>query len=67
MSAVTYTPAAKLDGPTFTCSRCLRVYAYPHDHGAPIRCECGWWYYNVGEGQIMEKYHTRIGGEPGKA
>ena len=59
---VTYTPAGSIDGPRFTCSRCRRVYAYPQDHGAPVRCECGWWYTNLGHGKIREDFRPRIGG-----
>jgi len=62
MPAVTYTPDGRPDGPTFTCSRCHRVYPYPHDHGAPVRCECGWWYTNLGHGKIVEAFRPRIGG-----
>jgi len=66
MAAVTYTSGTAVPGPSFTCSRCHRVYAYPHDHGAPIRCECGWWYYNLGHGKIVEEFKARIGGSPEK-
>jgi hypothetical protein len=59
---VTYTPAEPTHGPTFTCPRCERVYPYPHDHGAPVRCECGWWYTNLGHGRIVEEFRPRIGG-----
>ena len=59
---VTYTPATNTGGPQFTCKRCKRVYPYPQDHARPIRCECGWWYKNLGEGTIIEEFHTRIGG-----
>ena len=59
---VTYTPARQAGGPSFTCTRCKRKYPYPQDHSRPIRCECGWWYRNVGEGTIIEEFHTRIGG-----
>ncbi len=59
--AVTYTPAAQVAGPTFTCSRCRRVYPYPPDHGKAIRCECGWWYENR-RGRIVEEFRPRIGG-----
>jgi hypothetical protein len=64
MAAVTYTAAPNLGGPTFTCTRCKRVYAYPSDRARPIRCECGWWYYNLGHGRFMEEYKPRIGGAP---
>ena len=62
MAAKTYTAESTLTGPTFTCSRCRRVYAYPVDHGKPIRCECGWWYRNLGHGRIVEEFKPRIGG-----
>lgn len=60
--AVTYTPAGNINGPTFTCPRCERSYAYPVDHGSPVRCECGWWYTNLGHGKIIEEFRPRIGG-----
>jgi len=61
--AVTYTPAADLSQvPTFTCPRCDRKYAYPQDYGSPVRCECGWWYTNLGHGRIIEEFRSRIGG-----
>jgi hypothetical protein len=59
---ITYTPAERVAGPTFSCPRCDRVYAYPQDHGAPVRCECGWWYTNLGHGRIVEEFRPRIGG-----
>ncbi len=59
---ITYTPAEPVPGPTFTCPRCERVYPYPPDHGAPVRCECGWWYTNLGHGRIIEEFRPRIGG-----
>ena len=61
-AAITYTPAKRVEGPTFTCPRCDRVYPYPPDHGAPVRCECGWWYTNLGHGRIVEEFRPRIGG-----
>ncbi len=61
-AAVTYTPSGAIHGPTFTCPRCERVYPYPPDHGAPVRCECGWWYTNLGHGKIIEEFRPRIGG-----
>jgi hypothetical protein len=60
--AVTYTPAVQPPGPIFTCPRCGREYPYPPDHGKPIRCECGWWYENLGHGRIIEEFRPRIGG-----
>ncbi len=62
MAPQTYTSLPPIDGPTFTCSRCKRVYPYPVDGGKPIRCECGWWYRNLGHGRILEEYKPRIGG-----
>jgi hypothetical protein len=59
---ITYTPAGTIKGPTFTCPRCERVYPYPADHGAPVRCECGWWYTSLGRGRIVEEFRPRIGG-----
>ncbi|MBV8579610.1 MAG: hypothetical protein JO225_03230 [Candidatus Eremiobacteraeota bacterium] len=59
---ITYTPAGPINGPTFTCPRCERVYPYPPDHGKPVRCECGWWYTNLGHGRIIEEFRPRIGG-----
>jgi hypothetical protein len=60
MAAVTYT-SQTLRGPTFTCPRCGRVYAFP-SVDKPIRCECGWWYTNLGHGHIVDTFHPRIGG-----
>jgi hypothetical protein len=61
-AAITYTPAEPVHGPTFTCPRCDRVYPYPVDHGPVVRCECGWWYTNMGHGRIIEEFRPRIGG-----
>jgi len=60
--AITYSAAPRNAGPTFTCTRCDRVYPYPEDHGAPVRCECGWWYTNLGHGKVVEEFRPRIGG-----
>ena len=57
--AVTYSAAPAIEGKPFTCKRCKRVYAYPQANGRPIRCECGWWYWNLG-GKIKEEYRQRI-------
>ena len=57
--ATTYTSAPPIEGKKFTCKRCKRVYAYPECDGAPVRCECGWWYWNAG-GKIKEKFNQRI-------
>jgi hypothetical protein len=60
MKPVTYTAQAPLSGSTLTCSRCGRVYPYPQAGGAPVRCECGWWYENRG-GKIAETFKPRLG------
>jgi hypothetical protein len=62
MTAVTYTAQHNDEGPSFECPRCKRVYPYPHEEHKPIRCECGWWYTNVGHGHIVEEFKPRIGG-----
>ncbi|HTX60044.1 MAG TPA: hypothetical protein VMH02_10260 [Verrucomicrobiae bacterium] len=60
MAAITYTSSAKpVEGRKFTCKRCKRAYAYPQPGERPIRCECGWWYYNDGV-CIRESYQQRI-------
>jgi hypothetical protein len=43
----------------FVCKRCKRVYGYPQAGERPIRCECGWWYYNDGA-SIREAFWQRI-------
>jgi hypothetical protein len=43
----------------FVCKRCKRQYAYPTVGERPIRCECGWWYYNDGV-KICEAFWQRI-------
>jgi hypothetical protein len=53
VAAITYTAEAPIQGKTFVCKRCKRVYE------RPIRCECGWWYFNDGNG-IRETYCQRI-------
>jgi hypothetical protein len=62
MSAITYTGKKPISGPKFTCPRCQRVHAFPVENGKPIRCECSWWYRNVGHGHIVEEFKTRLGG-----
>ena len=60
LTPVTYTSSApKLDGDTFICKRCKREYPHPHAGERPIRCECGWWYYNDGAG-IREVFWQRL-------
>lgn len=58
-SGVTFTADAPIEGKTLVCRRCKRQYAYPQPGNRPIRCECGWWYYNDGNG-IRETYNQRI-------
>jgi hypothetical protein len=62
MAAITYTSQKPIGGPTFSCPRCRRVYPFPNDTEKPIRCECGWWYRNLGGGHIVDEFHPRIGG-----
>ena len=62
MAAITYTGQSPIRGDKFHCPRCNRVYPFPHPHERPVRCECGWWYTNVGKGHIVEEFHPRIGG-----
>jgi hypothetical protein len=58
--AVTYTSSLEpITGKKFTCRRCKRVYNYPQAGERPIRCECGWWYYNDGT-KVREAYWQRI-------
>lgn len=59
-AAITYTSSMKpIEGKKFVCKRCKREYNYPAAGDRPIRCECGWWYYNDGAG-IREAYCQRI-------
>jgi hypothetical protein len=67
MAAITYTPQEAIPGPTFTCRRCHRVYAFPRENERPIRCECGWWYRNAGRNAIVEEFNPRIGGSDSDA
>ena len=67
MADVTYTGQGPIVGPTFECPRCERVYAYPQEHDRPIRCECGWWYTNIGHSTIVEEFRPRIGGSDPEA
>jgi hypothetical protein len=57
---VTYSARPPLSGPTLTCRRCERVHAYPQPGGPSVRCECGWWYTNIG-GLIQEEFKPRLG------
>lgn len=57
---ITYTSSMKpIEGRKFVCKRCKREYNYPVAGARPIRCECGWWYYNDGAA-IREAYWQRI-------
>ncbi|MDQ2991405.1 MAG: hypothetical protein M3R30_01115 [Candidatus Eremiobacteraeota bacterium] len=56
---VTYTAEPAIAGKKLVCKRCHRVYAYPSAGARPIRCECGWWYYNDGFA-LREAYWQRI-------
>ncbi len=58
-TAITYTSAKPIQGKKFVCKRCKRAYGYPVAGARPIRCECGWWYYNDGA-TIREAYWQRI-------
>jgi hypothetical protein len=57
---VTYSSSAEpITGRAFVCKRCKREYPWPQPDGKPIRCECGWWYWNDGAG-IREAFWERI-------
>jgi len=56
----TYTAQDAIQGRVLACSRCGRTYPYPQAGGAPVRCECGWWYENV-SGKIREAFKPRLG------
>jgi hypothetical protein len=58
-SAITYTSMKPIEGKAFVCKRCKRDYHYPQPGERPIRCECGWWYYNDGY-TVREAYWQRI-------
>jgi hypothetical protein len=60
LKPVTYTAQDALQGKTLTCKRCGRVHPYPQAGGAPVRCECGWWYENDG-GRIVDEFKPRLG------
>lgn len=48
-----------VEGKKFVCKRCQREYPYPAVDARPIRCECGWWYFNDGVA-IRESYQQRL-------
>jgi hypothetical protein len=58
--ARTYSGREPIAGAKLTCRRCERVHPFPHPGGPPVRCECGWWYTNVG-GAIQEAFKPRLG------
>ncbi len=61
-SPVTYTSSMQpIEGKKLVCKRCKRVYNYPEPGARPIRCECGWWYYNDGA-RVREAYWQRLEG-----
>jgi hypothetical protein len=60
LKPTTYSAQAPLAGKTLTCKRCGRTHPYPQAGGAPVRCECGWWYENVG-GQLKDEFKPRLG------
>ncbi len=58
--AITYTSSVPpIEGRQLVCKRCGRQYAYPQPGERPIRCECGWWYFNDGAG-LREAYWQRL-------
>ncbi len=58
-TAVTYSSMEPIEGKMLTCKRCKRQYAYPRAGERPVRCECGWWYYNDGSA-LREAFWQRI-------
>lgn len=59
-TAVTYsTSLPELTKARFVCKRCKREYAPLLAGERPIRCECGWWYYNDGVA-LREVFWQRI-------
>jgi hypothetical protein len=58
-AVTTYSAEPPIEGRKYTCKRCGRIYAYPIENGRPIRCECGWWYWND-HGKIKEAFRQRI-------
>lgn len=59
-TAITYTSSIPpIAGKKFTCKRCKRVYPFPQMGERPIRCECGWWYFNDGVA-VRESYQQRL-------
>ena len=61
MHSKTFTADDHINGRSFVCPRCSRVYAFPEPAGPPIRCECGWWYTMDANGVLKEEFKTRIG------
>jgi hypothetical protein len=60
LPARTYSRRSPISGAKLTCRRCTRVHPYPERNGAPVRCECGWWYTNL-NGSIREEFKPRLG------
>jgi len=59
-SAITYTSSVKpIDGKAFVCKRCKREYPQLKPGERPIRCECGWWYYNDGS-RVLDAFWQRL-------
>lgn len=57
---ITYTGRPEFTGATFKCKRCSREHQLPSINGAPVKCECGWWYKNA-NGRITEEFRPRLG------
>jgi hypothetical protein len=53
----TYGKKPPIKGHELICPRCGREHPYPKPEGPPVRCECGWWYRNLG-GRIFEQFHS---------
>ena len=58
VAAVTYTAKDRSPGRSSRVRAAIASYPYPHDGEKPIRCECGWWYTNVGHSEIVEEFQT---------
>jgi hypothetical protein len=57
VESMTYGKKPPIVGRELKCPRCARDHAYPKPGDRPVRCDCGWWYQNVG-GRIFEKFHS---------
>jgi len=59
-TAITYLSSIPpIEGKKLVCKRCKREYAYPVAGEKPVRCECGWWYYNDGVA-LREAFWQRL-------